>query len=343
MTTVARTADLTALGDFTPPYADWRAAMADAVTDAAELCRLLNLPPSVAQIPRAAGSFPLLVPRTFLGRIRPGDPVDPLLLQVLPRMLEDSSPPHFTTDPVCDAEATCLPGLLGKYRGRLLMLTTGACGVHCRFCFRRHLLHRVVPLTTEPCKEVLARIARDAMIREVILSGGDPLTLGDASLLRIVNQLAKIPHINRLRLHTRLPIMIPSRVTDLLVTGLGGTRLTAFVVIHTNHPAEIDESVARALSRFTSGGITLLSQTVLLKDINDRVETLVELFERLVQLRIVPYYLHQLDRVTGAAHFEVPEQIGIRLIEELRARLPGYAVPRYVRETPLGAYKEVIA
>ena len=297
MTTVASRA---APGDSTSSYAgdaDWRAAMAHAVTDATELCRLLSLPSSVAQSPRAAGSFPLLVPRTFLGRIRPGDPVDPLLLQVLPRLSEDLSPPQFTADPVGDAEATCLPGLLGKYQGRLLMLTTGACGVHCRFCFRRHLLRGVVPLGVEQCEEAMVRIGGDPTVHEVILSGGDPLILGDSSLLEIVNRLARIPHVMRFRLHTGLPIMIPSRVTESLVAGLAGTRLRPLVVIHTNHPAEINGLVGRALNRFTAGGIMLLSQTVLLRDVNDRLETLTELFERLVQWRIIPYYLHQLDRV----------------------------------------------
>ena len=189
----------------------------------------------------------------------------------------------------------------------------------------------------------MVRIGGDPTVHEVILSGGDPLILGDSSLLEIVNRLARIPHVMRFRLHTRLPIMIPSRVTESLVAGLAGTRLRPLVVIHTNHPAEINGLVGRALNRFTAGGIMLLSQTVLLRDVNDQLETLTELFERLVQWRIIPYYLHQLDRVAGAAHFEVPEETGIRLVQELRARLPGYAVPRYVRETPLGPCKEVIA
>ncbi|MGO8744600.1 MAG: EF-P beta-lysylation protein EpmB [Thermoguttaceae bacterium] len=348
MTTLLRTtalphADPPACTHAVPQYANWQAALADAVTDATELCRLLDLPSSLGEGAKAAGGFPLLVPRTFLSRIRPGDPNDPLLLQVLPLSAEKISPPHFRKDPVGDAEATCRPGLLGKYDGRLLMVTTGACAVHCRFCFRRHFPYNLVHSGVKSWEGALAKIGEAFAVHEVILSGGDPLTIEDEELRQLIIQISQIPHIQRLRIHTRLPIVLPQRVTDSLLAGLRQTRLTPIAVIHTNHPAEIDGAVVDALDRFVDAGIPVLSQTVLLRGVNDHVETLAALFERLVNVRVMPYYLHQMDQVTGAAHFEVPEATGVRLIEELRGRLPGYAVPRYVRETPRGLSKEVLA
>lgn len=327
-----------------PLYPDWQAALADAVTDPAELVRLLDLPSSTASsADRAGRDFPLLVPRTYLGRIRPGDPCDPLLLQVMPHSGELDQLARFTNDPVGDRQATCCPGLLSKYRGRSLIVTTGACGVHCRFCFRRHFPFPELSDSPDRWKPVLEKIARDPSIREVILSGGDPLCVDDSQLSRLAGQLSDVAHLKRLRLHTRLPIIVPQRVTEGLLGWLRGTRLTAVVVVHVNHPSEIDDSVAAAVGRLVEAGVPVLSQTVLLRGVNDRVEVLAMLFERLVGLRVMPYYLHQLDRVSGAAHFEVPLATGIRLVNQLRARLPGYAVPRYVRETAGGANKLVLA
>jgi len=327
-----------------PSNADWQAALADAVRDPAELCRLLGLAPSVAAAAGgAAGSFPLLVPRTYLGRIRPGDPEDPLLVQVLPRAAELAQVPGYRTDPLGEAGAACRPGLLWKYRGRSLMVTTPRCAVHCRFCFRRHFPYHASPQGVSQWEPAFERIAAEESIHEIILSGGDPLALPDEQLAQLARRLAEIPHLRRLRLHTRLPVMIPQRVTDPLVAWIRGTRLSPIMVIHVNHPAEIDESVAAALCRLVEAGIPLLNQAVLLRGVNDRVEVLAELCERLVDLRVMPYYLHQLDRVAGAAHFEVPKATGIQLIHQLRARLPGYAVPRYVRETRGGAGKDVLA
>jgi len=318
-----------------PGYADWQAALADAVTDPAQLCRGLGLPSSMAAAAeRAADRFPLLVPRPYLARIRPGDPRDPLLLQVLPRQEELHQMPRFTTDPLREAEAAQAYGLLWKYRSRCLMLTTGACGVHCRFCFRRHFRCRPLFKTTEDRRPAIERIAADRSIHEVILSGGDPLAVDDAPLAQLARRLAEIPHLRRLRVHTRLPIVVPQRVTEALLAWLRGTRLTAVLVIHVNHPAEIDEPVATALDRLVDAGVPVLSQSVLLRGVNDQVDVLADLFGRLVDLRVMPYYLHQLDRVAGAAQFEVPEATGLELLRQLRARLPGYAVPRYVREIP---------
>ncbi len=315
-----------------PNYPDWRATMNHAVTDPAELCRLLGLPPKAAvAAKRPAQEFPLLVPRTYLARIHPGDLQDPLLLQVLPRMEEMEARPEFTTNPVGESTSAHDPGWLRKYSGRLLMVTNGGCAVHCRFCFRRHFRYPAARCP-DPWEAALRQLAADPSLHEVVLSGGDPLALGDDCLANLYTRVDTIPHVRRVRLHTRFPILVPERVTDELLGWLRAGRLTTVVVVHVNHPAEIDDSVAAALGRLVASGTPVLSQTVLLRGVNERVEVLAELFERLVDLRVIPYYLHQLDRVAGAAHFEIAPAEGVRLIQQLRARLPGYAVPRYVRE-----------
>jgi EF-P beta-lysylation protein EpmB len=254
------------------------------------------------------------------------------LRQILPLEAEESSPPGFTDDPVGDLAAAKAPGLLHKYHGRVLLVTTGACAVHCRYCFRRHFPYEQSPPSAAAWNESIRLIAADESIREVILSGGDPLTIVDPLLAELAEQVAAIPHVVRLRIHTRLPIMIPERINDDLLDWLRGTRLTPIMVIHANHPAELQGTAADAVGRLVDAGIPVLNQSVLLRGVNDDLETLAALSERLVDLRAMPYYLHQLDQVTGAAHFEVPIARGLELMEGLRARLPGYAVPRYVQE-----------
>jgi EF-P beta-lysylation protein EpmB len=223
------------------------------------------------------------------------------------------------------------------------MVTTGACAVHCRYCFRRHFPYSEGPRSLAEWAPALERLAADSSIEEVLLSGGDPLTLVDSWLGRLAERLASIDHLRRLRVHTRLPVVIPERVCDELLAWLRGTRLTPIMVVHANHPAEISDDVAAALGRLVDAGIPVLNQAVLLRGVNDDADALAELCRRLVDLRVMPYYLHQLDRVAGAAHFEVPEATGRRLVAELRRRLPGYAVPRYVRETPGEASKSLLA
>jgi EF-P beta-lysylation protein EpmB len=318
--------------------------MRDAVRDADELCELLDLPPAFADQARvAAGQFPLFAPRGYVARMWPGDPNDPLLRQVLPLADETVLTPGFVADPVDDTTAACRPGLLQKYHGRVLLIATGACAVHCRYCFRRHFPYADAPRTVSDWQPAFQEIASDPSLREVILSGGDPLTLVDRVLAEFVDRLAAIPHLRRLRIHTRLPIVIPERVTDQFVDILRSSRLTPIVVVHANHANELDEHAAEALATLANAGIVLLNQAVLLAGVNDSVEAQADLCERLVDLRVMPYYLHQLDRVAGAAHFEVPVETGWQIIEQLRERLPGYAVPRYVAEVPGELSKTLLA
>ena len=321
---------------------DWRAVLARAIRDPLELCRRLELPESLAaEAARSTAGFRVLVPEPYLARIRPGDPADPLLLQVLPRKEELSVAPQFVSDPLHEAAILRTPGLLGKYTGRVLIVASGVCAVHCRFCFRRHFPYTPA-LTGAAWSGVLQQIAGDPTIEEVILSGGDPLTTRDSRLAEVAGELAEIPHLRRLRVHSRLPIVIPQRVNDELLRWLRGTRLTTFMVMHCNHPAELDAATGDALGRLVDAGVPVLNQAVLMRGINDDVDTLTELCTRLVDLRVMPYYLHQLDRIIGAAHFEVPESRGQELVRQLRARLPGYAVPRYVRDVPDATNKKAL-
>ena len=274
--------------------------------------------------------------------MRPGDPTDPLLRQVLPLADEMADVPGFTVDPVGDDLAERQPGLLHKYQGRVLLVTTGTCAIHCRYCFRRHFPYDETPRSLADWQPALDEIAADESVHEVILSGGDPLTLVDATLSELVDSLAQIPHLRRLRIHTRLPIVIPERVTDELIDMLRDCRLTPIVVLHANHANELDAHVASAIGRFSDAGIMLLNQAVLLAGVNDSVDAQAALCERLVDLRVMPYYLHQLDRVAGAAHFEVPVAKGRQIIRQLRERLPGYAVPRYAAEVPGAGSKTIL-
>jgi EF-P beta-lysylation protein EpmB len=318
----------------------WQQSLADAVRDPAVLCHRLGLPDVLIEPARkAARLFPLLVPESFLARMRPGDADDPLLRQVLPLDAETADAPGFAADPVGDDAAHVAPGLLQKYTGRALLITTGACAVHCRYCFRRHYPYAEEPRTLSDWEPAFQALEADESLHEILLSGGDPLTLTDARLAALVARLEQIPHLRRLRLHTRLPIVLPSRVTPALIHLLQQTRLTPIMVIHANHPQELTGDCADAVRWLVRSGLTTLNQAVLLRGVNDTIDTLASLSERLIDLGVLPYYLHQLDRVQGAAHFEVPDDVGLTLIAELRRRLPGYAVPQFVREIAGAAHK----
>ncbi|HEY3488275.1 MAG TPA: EF-P beta-lysylation protein EpmB, partial [Gammaproteobacteria bacterium] len=312
----------------------WQRELAAAVRDPAELLRLLELDHSHLLEPaqQAARLFPLVVTRSFIGRMRKGDPADPLLLQVLPLQAELETAVGYSADPVGDLAATRAPGLLQKYHGRALLVTTGACAIHCRYCFRRAYPYDSAGFRPGYREEIRAALLADPTLEEVILSGGDPLTLSNGKLEQILEVLAEIPHIRRVRIHSRLPVVLPGRIDAGLLDTLARFRFRFIHVIHANHPREIDDAVAKAVSRLLNTGAPVLNQSVLLKGINDSAPTLIELSQKLIDIGVMPYYLHLLDRVQGAYHFETDTAKAIELLQILQQRLPGYMVPKLVRE-----------
>ena len=282
----------------------------------------------------AQRQFAFKAPPAFVDRINPGDPDDPLLRQIWPAPEEEIEARGFVTDPVGDNAAIAAPGLLQKYQGRALLIATGACAIHCRYCFRRHFPYGDHLTLDEAWAPALRAIAADTSLNEIILSGGDPLTLSARRLQRLLDHLAAIPHLQRLRIHSRVPVVSPERITPDLETVLKRHPQPTVLVIHANHPAELDEAVHDTLWRLRRQGVTLLNQAVLLRGVNDCVETLQHLNERLFACGVLPYYLHQLDPVAGAAHFAVEKARARALIKSLRERLPGYLVPRLVQELP---------
>jgi EF-P beta-lysylation protein EpmB len=316
-----------------PQPSGWQAEMAAAVTDPAELLSLLGLGEEWLPGARAAARlFPLRIPHSFLSRIRRGDPHDPLLRQILPLAEECRTVPDYRLDPVGDLAAMAVPGVLHKYDGRVLLTVTGACAVHCRYCFRRHFDYGEANPMSDRWGATLAYLNRDTSISEVILSGGDPLSLSDRRLGELVRELGDVGHLQRLRLHTRTAVVLPSRITLGLLDILRETRLRTVMVTHINHAQEIDDTVRAALGELRKIGVILLNQSVLLRGINDRVDVLAHLSEALFSIGVLPYYLHLLDPVQGAAHFKVDDSDAQSLRASLLECLPGYLVPRVVRE-----------
>jgi EF-P beta-lysylation protein EpmB len=263
----------------------------------------------------------------------PGDPHDPLLLQVLARNFEVAAPEFPTSlDPVGDLAAMRLPGLIQKYKGRALLIASGACAVHCRYCFRRSFPYETAPKGVKGWQTAIDEIHRNSGLEEIILSGGDPLTVTDHQLQWLINQLNKCQHVQRIRIHTRMPVVIPQRICDELLQWVSESRAAVYFVLHINHVREIDNALEERLAQLIRSGATLLNQSVLLRGINDCPETQLDLCRKLVNIRVLPYYLHQLDRASGTTHFETSIQLGHEVIEHLRRNLPGYAVPKYVRE-----------
>lgn len=307
--------------------------MADCITTPEALAAAAHLPqPLPGYVPAAAAGFPLKVPRSFVARMAPGDPRDPLLRQVLPTVAELASVAGFGPDPVGERAAARSPGLLQKYRGRALLITTAACAVHCRYCFRRAFPYAEQSAGAARLRAALAAIARDESLEEIILSGGDPLSLSNTRLTALSNSLSAIAHVRRLRVHTRTPVVLPSRIDDGFIAWLQGLKLPTVLVLHANHPNEINSEVRAACARLRATGVTLLNQSVLLKGVNDEVPALAELSRRLFAAGVLPYYIHALDPVSGAAHFAVGDRRARRLLGDLAAQLPGYLVPRLVRE-----------
>jgi EF-P beta-lysylation protein EpmB len=322
------------------PSAAWQKSLAAAIRDPKELLQLLALEhlDSVDMF-GANAEFPLRVPRSYVERMKKGDPHDPLLRQVLPLGQELALVPGYSTDPVGDQSAVSGRGLLQKYQGRVLVIATATCAIHCRYCFRRHFPYGDHKGSHQDWSSVIEPISADTSLHEVILSGGDPLSLADHYLADLVAQLNDIPHLKRLRIHSRYPIVLPERIDDRLLEWIDNLRLKPVFVVHCNHANELDDHVAAALASLRSHGVSLLNQAVLLKGVNDNATALIELSEQLFEHGVTPYYLHLLDRVQGAAHFDVPIAHAHALIEEVRQKLPGYLVPQLVREVAGAPYK----
>ena len=325
----------------------WQAEQQQAIRDPEQLLELLQLngpehKSLLNSAKKAAKSFPLRVPLAFAQRMHPGDINDPLLRQVLPLGGELEQHDGYSSDPVSDADALVAPGVLHKYSGRALLTLSPACGVHCRYCFRREFPYADNQPSGAQLDTTLAWLSENKDVQEVILSGGDPLMLSDDKLSEFVEALEDIRHIRRIRIHTRQPIVLPSRVDDSLLDWLGDTHLQTVVVLHCNHANEIDDEVYAAMDDLRSSGTMLLNQSVLLRDVNDNVDSLCELSEALFEGSTLPYYLNMLDKVTGSAHLEVEEQRAIEIVDGMRSRLPGFLVPRLVRDVPGYSSKTLI-
>lgn len=321
----------------------WLTELADSFTKPADLLAFLELDEiHRPEFRQATESFSFRVTRSYARRMKKRNPRDPLLLQVLPDARELIEHPNFTSDPVGDLKAVAAPGVLHKYRGRVLLIATGACAIHCRYCFRRNFPYDANLIGKRQEQDALDAVRGDPSIGEVILSGGDPLALSDERLAELIRKIAEIRHVGRLRIHTRLPIVLPGRITSQLIASLTETRLKSVVVIHSNHANEFDGEVKDGLDALRKAGIPLLNQTVLLKDVNDDAEVLVGLSETLFENGVLPYYLHVLDKARGTGHFDVPMEEALTIYQSLRESLPGYLLPRLVREEAGKPYKTPI-
>jgi L-lysine 2,3-aminomutase len=313
---------------------NWQSQLSDLITQPAELLEQLQLAPEqlLSGAILAADQFKLRVPRAFVGKMQVGNPNDPLLLQVLPHHLELEDYPNFVTDPLGEEQANQLPGVLHKYKTRFLLTLTGACAVHCRYCFRRHFPYQENLPKSDDWENIKSYIEQHPDINEVILSGGDPLTLSNRKLQQWIERLDSLPQLKFLRIHSRVPIVIPNRIEEELITLLKNSRLRIILVVHSNHASELDDFTCLKLQQVVQAGITVLNQAVLLKGVNNSTQVLVDLSYRLFDAGVMPYYLHVLDKVKGAHHFDTsPDDID-QIYQELLASLPGYLVPKLVRE-----------
>ncbi|WP_151704080.1 EF-P beta-lysylation protein EpmB [Nitrincola alkalilacustris] len=322
----------------------WQQTLREAVSDPAELIRLLELPETLLPDTwEASRAFSLKVPAPYLARIRKGDPDDPLLKQILPIGQEMVSQPGYMTDPLAEMSSNPEPGLVHKYRDRVLLILSGACAINCRYCFRRHFPYEENQIGTEQWQRLLDYIRRHPEVTEVILSGGDPLATPDRRIIQMLRDLEQIPQLKRLRIHSRMPVVIPQRITPELTQALATNRLRCVMVLHINHANEIDQSVAEAIKHLRDKGITVLNQAVLLRGINATISDQKSLSEALFECGVLPYYLFLLDPVEGSAHFDLPDQEAQHLIGELQTQLPGYLVPRLAREIPGRKAKTILA
>ncbi|AYX88125.1 EF-P beta-lysylation protein EpmB [Acinetobacter baumannii] len=313
---------------------NWQSQLSDLITDPLELLNLLELSTNqlLSGAILASEKFKLRVPRAFVGKMNAKDPLDPLLLQVLPHHLELEEHPEFVTDPLGEEAANQLPGVLHKYKSRFLLTLTGACAVHCRYCFRRHFPYQENLPKNEDWLNIKNYIESNPDINEVILSGGDPLTLSNRKLALWLERLSSLKQVKILRIHSRVPIVIPNRIDEELISLLKNSRLRIILVVHSNHASELDDFTCSKLLQLSEHHITVLNQAVLLKGVNDSAQTLTDLSYRLFEARVMPYYLHVLDKVKGAQHFDlIPSEIDA-IYQDVLASLPGYLVPKLVRE-----------
>lgn len=317
------------------PHKDWKTELSHSISSTSELLSRLGLNvQDLSERQQAARDFPLKVPESFVARMNYGDPEDPLLTQVLPCATELRDDNAYSPDPLEESKYNQVPGIVHKYRNRVLLIVSPNCAINCRYCFRRHFPYEENRQSKQQWQQALDYIRSREEINEVIYSGGDPLAANDQFLSWLTERIAAIRHIKRLRIHSRLPVVIPSRVDNRLLDWLGGTRFKPIVVLHINHAQEIDQSLQTAAQRLLDQGIQVLNQAVLLRGVNDNAPSLVSLSERLFESGVMPYYLHLLDPVAGASHFDIPEQQAQDLYRQMQAQLPGYLVPKLVRDKP---------
>lgn len=326
------------------PLTSWQDELKNAITCPEILLKELELPSNLLAGAKLGDAlFSLRVPRPYLNRIEKGNPNDPLLKQILPIKDEASNVPGYVSDPLAETSANHQSGLIHKYKNRVLLILSGACAINCRYCFRRHFAYDDNQIGRQQWASVLEYLKNNPQVNEVILSGGDPLATSDQRLLNFLADLNQLPQLTRLRIHTRLPVVIPQRMTSRLLTGLQASPLKVVIVLHINHPNEVDDDVMRTCQRIKSHDITLLNQAVLLKDVNDNVSVQKTLSERLFAAGILPYYLFLFDKVAGAAHFDLEESVAKELVGQLQVELPGYLVPRLAREIPGKPAKTLLA
>ncbi|NRB37186.1 MAG: EF-P beta-lysylation protein EpmB [Pseudomonadales bacterium] len=322
---------------------DWQKAMKNMIRDVRSLYQAVNLNPE--DLPAELSSrldFPVRVPQNFVQRMQKGNALDPLLLQVLPQTAEMQDIAGFSTDPLAEAEFNMAPGLIHKYHGRVLLISNPSCSVHCRYCFRRHFPYQENTPGSQHWHKAMDYIANNKEIHEVILSGGDPLAANDDYLQQLIDKIAQIKHVKTLRIHTRQPVVMPERITNELLAVLTSSRLKTVMVIHSNHAQELQGDTVEALQLLQAHGIRLLNQSVFLKGINDTVQAQKSLLESLYTLNIQAYYLHVLDKVQGAGHFFCKDEDTKEIYAKLVTLLPGYMLPRLVREYPHAASKTAI-
>ena len=320
---------------------EWKKQLAEAISSPAELLRQLELEHLLTEQIEHNSDFRLRVPQAYVNKIKKGDANDPLLLQILPTLAENELTGDI--DPVGDLNAMPSSGLLHKYHGRALIITTAACAIHCRYCFRRHFPYSDAQALSSQWPATLEYLKKNTDIHEVILSGGDPLVLDDDRLAALCSDLERIPHIKWLRIHTRLPVVLPSRITPSLLGWMQESRFRITMVIHANHANELGTDEILALESLQNSNVTLLNQSVLLKNINDNASSLIDLSHRLHDAGVIPYYLHMLDQVKGGLHFDVNREKACQIIDNMRAWLPGYLVPRLVVEEKGGSSKTAIS